>query len=224
MNHAVADIGAEIRLGPNPFVDRNEPKARANFMKLLNKGGVKIYRLQKDKILGVLKKPKIIPLYGKVNFLDTRKVAVNKLKGPMKFRNAIAGGHRIATVGIPANSFRYYPYDLNAERDQINRLILVTDLDDRVIAVQELLETPQTIRLDKHKKNRLVYNFIQMRREAHPDYKIAYRGNRNGEVVVLETELLDRRNKPREYTKLVLPYDMARVFRYICKYPDIKIE
>ena len=62
MNHAVADIGAEIRLGPNPFVDRNEPKARANFMKLLNKGGVKIYRLQKDKILGVLKKPKIIPL------------------------------------------------------------------------------------------------------------------------------------------------------------------
>ena len=225
VNYAAADTGEEIRLGPNADANRGEPVARDNFKELLKKGG-KYYLLKsrKDKYLQILKSPKIFPLYRDVNFLDTRKVAVNKLKGPMKFRSAMAGKQRIETVGIPLNSFYYYSYDLKPARNQTNRLILITDLDDRVIAVQELIETPKTIRLSEHNKFRSVYNFIQMRRKGDPDYKIAYRGSINGAVSVLETELLDRSYKPREYTKLILPYDMARLFRFICKYPDIKFK
>ena len=225
VNYAAADTGEEIRLGPNADANRGEPVARDNFKKLLKKGG-KYYLLKsrKDKYLQILKSPKIFPLYRDVNFLDTRKVAVNKLKGPMKFRSAMAGKQRIETVGIPLNSFYYYSYDLKPARNQTNRLILITDLDDRVIAVQELIETPKTIRLSEHNKFRSVYNFIQMRRKGDPDYKIAYRGSINGAVSVLETELLDRSYKPREYTKLILPYDMAKLFRYICIHPDIKLQ
>lgn len=206
-----------VKISARSFEIKGNPVAKRDLTEILRLSGVASLNTY-DGVLKMMAPKAEIPLYSNVNYLDPLKVAVEKLSESKKFRSKTASSkNRIETAGIPLDTFSYHAFDLEHKSNQVNRLIFITDFYNRVIAVQELIESPKSVRLSGHTSRRSVYNFIQMRRKGTSSYRIAYRssGSRSSTLVVMESELVGG-GKPKEWVRLYVPKHIASVFMYYC--------
>jgi hypothetical protein len=130
----------------------------------------------------------------------------------------------VATPGFPKNSMYYIGYDGGFE-GHFNRLYLVSDAANKVVAIQLV---------DEHPKGRWksaaslaaatwsTYNFINARMRASDTIRVQAVSKRQGNVVVIETQMYQRvrtrdgrknvdRYEEQENTKLFIPIPFARI-------------
>lgn len=130
----------------------------------------------------------------------------------------------VATAGFPRNSLYYIGYD-GAFEGHFNRLYLVTDTANQVVAVQLLDEHPKSrwkSASSLASANWNTYNFVNARMRASDITRVNAVAKREGEVIAIDTQLyqfvrkrLGRSNVDRyeeqENAKLFIPMPFARI-------------
>ena len=97
----------------------------------------------------------------------------------------------VHTEGFPPDCFFYYKFD-GLYDGRFNKLLLVTDSQSQVVAVQLVEETPRgCCWLKGHSTEWKLHNIVQCRRKAQPDWLIAYQTARRGNVLCIDSELID---------------------------------
>jgi hypothetical protein len=130
----------------------------------------------------------------------------------------------VATPGFPKNSLYYIGYD-SAFEGHFNRLCLVTDTANKVVAVQLV---------DEHPKGRwksaaalaaatwTTYNFINARMRVSDTARVQAVSKRQGNIVLIDTQAYQRvrtrggrnnvdRYEEQENAKLFIPIPFARI-------------
>jgi len=122
---------------------------------------------------------------------------------------ALSSTHTVCTPGFPKSSFRYVIAS-GSYGDGCNRLVVVIDKADQVVAVQLTDESPGNTRLGRHTQDLKLYNLIQNRTSGRKYWYVEQQVADVGDVIVIKCELWDQRtNEPREYTELYLPKPIA---------------
>ncbi len=216
---------------------KGNPIARGDFAEMLNMAGVSACR--REDVAKAMEPMKNLTLFGPVNYLDPLQDAVTKLSNVLnksyKFKNTKnTSFNRVESAVFPLDTFYRYSYDLEGPPNSVNRLYFMVDNHMRVVALQEVIESPKAVRLSMHTNKRSVYNFMQMRRKGIGSYKIAYMDrssidldliprrsySEEDNVCVLASELIDDKWIPKEWVRLHLPRRLAEVCLYICKEVD----
>jgi hypothetical protein len=136
----------------------------------------------------------------------------------------------VASPGFPKNSMYYIGYD-GAFEGQFNRLYLLTDTANKVVAIQLV---------DEHPKGRWksaaalaaatwsTYNFINARMRASDAARVQAVSKRQGNTIVIDTQVYQRvrttvgrknvdRYEEQENTKLFIPTPFARIILHCAK-------
>jgi hypothetical protein len=130
----------------------------------------------------------------------------------------------MATPGFPKNSIYYMGYD-GAFEGHFNRLYLVTDTANKVVAIQLVDEDPK----GRWKSAAALaaaawstYNFINARMRASDTVRVQATSKRQGNVILIETQMYQRvrtrdgrknvdRYEEQENAKLFVPTPFARI-------------
>ena len=130
----------------------------------------------------------------------------------------------VATPGFPKNSLYYMGYD-SAFEGHFNRLYLVTDTANKVVAVQLVDERPK----GRWKSAAALaaatwttYNFINARMRASDTARVQAVSKRQGNIVLIDTQAYQRvrtrvgrnnvdRYEEQETAKLFIPIPFARI-------------
>lgn len=187
---AVSSTGAELMLVPNWTGD-------------LNKGGLKMTDVYK--VIGQRGTPAVdtsqqaITIYNDITYLMP-------LEDALKAIQKTVGSKKVVTCpGFPTGTFFYYSFDGIYGEEGCNKILIVTDGKDQVVAVQLVKETPKKIVLSGHSSEFGLYNFIETTAKAAPSWAIAHKPRLRGKLLDLQSEVLDSNGKPREYVRLFLP-------------------
>jgi len=138
-------------------------------------------------------------LYRNVSYLMPLKQAVDSLG-----LKHIASRNIVTTAGFPRGSFVYHKFDGDFGAG-VNKLLLVTDQTDQVVAVQLVVEAPKRRRMKGHSRKRGLYNIIQMRRKGSTHWAVARKAHYRNGVLRLDHEVIDKKGAPREFTRVFLP-------------------
>ena len=159
-------------------------------------------------------------IYSGVNYLMDSERAVAALG----LAHVIPSRVPLATAGFPKNSMYYIGYD-GAFEGHFNRLYLVTDVANKVVAIQLLDEHPKA----KWKSATSLaaaswstYNFVNAKMRASDLMRVQAVATRQGGVVVIDTHMhqfvrkkVGRTNVDRyeeqENSKLFIPIPFARI-------------
>jgi hypothetical protein len=136
----------------------------------------------------------------------------------------------MATPGFPKNSMYYIGYD-GAFEGHFNRLYLVTDTANKVVAIQLVDEDPK----GRWKSAAALaaatwstYNFINARMRASDTVRVQAISKRQGNVILIETQMYQRvrtrdgrknvdRYEEQENAKLFIPTPFARIILHCAK-------
>ncbi|PYK72579.1 MAG: hypothetical protein DME44_04050 [Verrucomicrobia bacterium] len=159
-------------------------------------------------------------IYNGVTYLmDSEQAATN-----LGLAHSVASRVPVAAPGFPKNSIYYVGYD-GAFEGHFNRLYLVTDTANKVVALQLV---------DEHPKGRWksaaalaaatwsTYNFISARMRASDTARVQAGSKRQGNIVVIDTQVYQRvrtrvgpknieRYEEQENAKLFIPTPFARI-------------
>jgi hypothetical protein len=129
----------------------------------------------------------------------------------------------VATPGFPRNSTYYIGYD-GAFEGRFNRLYLVTDVANKVVAVQLVDEHPNTSSGSVGSSGRAwnTYNFLNVRLRASDATRVHATSKRDGSTILIETRMSQsvrqrkargsvNRYEEKEHTKLFIPIPFARI-------------
>jgi hypothetical protein len=117
-------------------------------------------------------------------------------------------------------SFRFQPSPASPlfieSESAFDVLLLVTDGEDRVVAMQLGSESPKGNR--KATSDFLTHNLVQNRRKAVTALKVGYQVTPSTDGILLETWVTDeRREELRELARLYLPAQVARFLRHVAE-------
>jgi hypothetical protein len=153
-----------------------------------------------------------ITIYAGVKYLEeldkAREILASKYGNLNPLTNNIVG-----TSGFPSDSIYYHSFKGNF--DGFGHLTLVTDSDKQVVAVQLLNNVPKSNLLGGHSNKWSVFNFVQNRRKGSSDYAIAYKVETTGKILVIDSELVDKERKSREWDRLYMPKKFAGIIMHL---------
>jgi hypothetical protein len=159
-------------------------------------------------------------IYNGITYLmDSEQAATN-----LGLAHSVPSRVPVAAPGFPKNSLYYIGYD-GAFEGRFNRLYLVTDIANKVVAIQLV---------DEHPKGRWksaaalaaatwsTYNFINARMRASDTARVQAVSKRQGNIVVIDTQVFQRvrtrvgrtnvdRYEEQENAKLLIPTPFARI-------------
>ena len=159
-------------------------------------------------------------IYNGITYLmDSEQAATN-----LGLAHSVPSRVPVAAPGFPKNSTYYIGYD-GAFEGHFNRLYLVTDTANKVVAIQLV---------DEHPKGRWksaaalaaatwsTYNFINARMRASDAARVQAVSKRQGNIVVIDTQVFQRvrtrvgrtnvdRYEEQENAKLLIPTPFARI-------------
>lgn len=137
--------------------------------------------------------------------------------------HAIPSRALVATPGFPRNSTYYIGYDGGFE-GRFNRLYLVTDIANKIIAVQLVDEHPSTSSGGGGSSGRswYTYNFLNARLRASNTMRVDANSKREGDAILIETQMYEAarqrngrgsvtRYQEKEHTKLFIPIPFGRI-------------
>jgi hypothetical protein len=165
-------------------------------------------------------------IYNGVTYLmDSEQAATN-----LGLAHSVPSRVPVAAPGFPRNSMYYVGYD-GAFEGHFNRIYLVTDTANKVVAIQLV---------DEHPKGRWksaaalaaatwsTYNFINARMRASDTARVQAVSKRQGNIVVIDTQMFQRvrtrvgrtnvdRYEEQENAKLLIPTPFARIILHCAK-------
>jgi hypothetical protein len=165
-------------------------------------------------------------IYNGVTYLmDSEQAATN-----LGLAHSVPSRVPVAAPGFPKNSIYYVGYD-GAFEGHFNRIYLVTDTANKVVALQLI---------DEHPKGRWksaaalaaatwsTYNFINARMRASDTARVQAVSKRQGNIVVIDTQVFQRvrtrvgrtnvdRYEEQENAKLFIPTPFARIILHCAK-------
>src|SRR5213080_1205179 len=165
-------------------------------------------------------------IYNGVTYLmDSEQAATN-----LGLAHSVASRVPVAAPGFPKNSIYYVGYD-GAFEGHFNRLYLVTDTANKVVALQLV---------DEHPKGRWksaaalaaatwsTYNFINARMRASDTVRVQAVSKRQGNIILIDTQVYQRvrtragrknvdRYEEQENAKLFIPIPFARIILHCAK-------
>ena len=143
--------------------------------------------------------------------------------------HAIPSRVSVATPGFPRNSTYYIGYD-GAFEGRFNRLYLVTDIANRIIAVQLVDEHPNTSSGGGGSSGRSwnTYNFLNARLRASNTMRVHANSKREGNAILIETHMYESvrqrkgrgsitRYEEKEHAKLFIPIPFARIILHCAR-------
>jgi hypothetical protein len=148
----------------------------------------------------------------------------------LSLAHSVASRVPVAAPGFPRNSMYYIGYD-GAFEGHFNRVYLVTDTANKVVAIQLV---------DEHPKGRWksaatlaaatwsTYNFINARMRASDTARVQAVSKRQGNTIVIDTQMYQRvrtrvgrtnvdRYEEQENAKLFIPTPFARIILHCAK-------
>jgi len=165
-------------------------------------------------------------IYNGVTYLmDSEQAATN-----LGLAHSVPSRVPVAAPGFPKNSIYYVGYD-GAFEGHFNRIYLVSDTANKVVAIQLV---------DEHPKGRWnsaaalaaatwsTYNFINARMRASDTARVQAVSKRQGNIVVIDTQVFQRvrtrvgrtnvdRYEEQENAKLLIPTPFARIILHCAK-------
>jgi len=165
-------------------------------------------------------------IYNGVTYLmDSEQAATN-----LGLAHSVPSRVPVAAPGFPKSSMYYMGYD-GAFEGHFNRIYLVTDTANKVVAIQLV---------DEHPKGRWksaaalaaatwsTYNFINARMRASDTARVQAASKRQGNIVVIDTQVFQRvrtrvgrtnvdRYEEQENAKLLIPTPFARIILHCAK-------
>jgi hypothetical protein len=159
-------------------------------------------------------------IYNGVNYLMDSEQAVAALG----LAHAIPSRVPLATPGFPKNSMYYIGYD-GAFEGHFNHVYLVTDVANKVVAVQLLDEHPKArwkSAASLAAASWSSYNFVNDRMRASDLMRVQAVAKRQGGLITIETQMFQRvrsnvghntieRYEEQENSKLFIPIPFARI-------------
>jgi len=143
--------------------------------------------------------------------------------------HAIPSRVLVATPGFPRNSTYYIGYD-GAFEGRFNRLYLVTDIANKIIAVQLVDEHPNTSSGGAGSSGRSwnTYNFLNARLRASNTMRVHANSKRESNAILIETRMYGSvqqrkgrgsvtRYEEKEHTKLFIPIPFARIILHCAR-------
>lgn len=153
-----------------------------------------------------------IQIYREFTYLqsldDARKILRETYKAPEAMANGMVG-----TSGFPSGTVYFHDFDVSL--DGFTRLTLVTDANDHLVAVQLLNNVPKSLLLSDHSNQWSVFNFVNNRRKGSSAYQIAYQVESEGAVLKIDSEVIDKDYRSREWTRLYMPKKFAAIIRHV---------
>jgi hypothetical protein len=165
-------------------------------------------------------------IYNGITYLmDSEQAATN-----LGLAHSVASRVPVAAPGFPKNSLYYIGYD-GAFEAHFNRIYLVTDTANKVVAIQLV---------DEHPKGRWksaaalaaatwsTYNFINARMRASDTARVQAVSKRQGNIIAIDTQVYQRvqtrvgkknvdRYEEQENAKLFIPIPFARIILHCAK-------
>jgi hypothetical protein len=165
-------------------------------------------------------------IYNGITYLmDSEQAATN-----LGLAHSVPSRVPVAAPGFPKNSMYYVGYD-GAFEGHFNRIYLVSDTANKVVAIQLV---------DEHPKGRWksaaalaaatwsTYNFINARMRASDTARVQAVSKRQGNIVVIDTQVFQRvrtrvgrtnvdRYEEQENAKLLIPTPFARIILHCAK-------
>ena len=165
-------------------------------------------------------------IYNGVTYLmDSEQAATN-----LGLAHSVPSRLPVAAPGFPKSSMYYMGYD-GAFEGHFNRIYLVTDTANKVVAIQLV---------DEHPKGRWksaaalaaatwsTYNFVNARMRASDTARVQAASKRQGNIVVIDTQVFQRvrtrvgrtnvdRYEEQENAKLLIPTPFARIILHCAK-------
>ena len=165
-------------------------------------------------------------IYNGITYLmDSEQAATN-----LGLAHSVPSRVPVAAPGFPKNSTYYIGYD-GAFEGHFNRLYLVTDTANKVVAIQLV---------DEHPKGRWksaaalaaatwsTYNFINARMRASDTVRVQAVSKRQGNIILIDTQVYQRvrtragrknvdRYEEQENAKLFIPIPFARIILHCAK-------
>jgi hypothetical protein len=166
-------------------------------------------------------------IYNGVTYLMDSAQAANILG----LAHSVSSRVPVATPGFPENSMYYMGYDSSAFEGHFNRLYLVTDTANKVVAIQLVDEDPK----GRWKSAAALaaatwstYNFINARMRASDTVRVQAISKRQGNVILIETQMYQRvrtrdgrknvdRYEEQENAKLFIPTPFARIILHCAR-------
>jgi hypothetical protein len=137
--------------------------------------------------------------------------------------HAISSRALVAAPGFPRNSTYYIGYD-GAFEGRFNRLYLMTDAANKIVALQLVDEHPNTAPGSGASTGRIwnTYNFLNARMRASDAVRVNATSKREGNAILVETCMSQSirngrgrgavtRYQEKEHTKLFLSIPFARI-------------
>lgn len=153
-----------------------------------------------------------VTIYAGIKYLETLDRAREILEAKYGTLNPLTN-NVVGTSGFPSGSIYYHSF--KGSFDGFGHLTLVTDSDRQVVAVQLLNNAPKSQLLSGHSKKWSLFNFVQNRSKGSSDYAIAYKVETIGEILVVDSELVDKEEKSREWNRLYMPRKFAGIIVHL---------
>jgi hypothetical protein len=149
-----------------------------------------------------------VELYRGIYYLDPAVKVREYLQTELNAR-PLSNRIPINAAGFPPRSISSYDYSGNF--GGFGHFILVVDAADQVVGVQLLQNAPKSRLLTGHSNQWSVYNFLQSRKKGTQSYAIGYQVSSGAATFVVQSELVDRGGKSREWVKLILAKPFADI-------------
>ena len=153
-----------------------------------------------------------IIIYAGIKYLEELDKAREILKAKYGALNPLTN-NIVGTSGFPSDSIYYHSF--KGSFDGYGHLTLVTDSDRQVVAVQLLNNIPKSRLLSGHSNKWSLFNFVQNRIKGSSDYAIAYKVETTDKILVIDSELVDRERKSREWDRLYMPKKFAGIILHL---------
>jgi len=149
-----------------------------------------------------------LKIYNAITYLMPMKDAVVAMKLP-----GVRSKSMLGCPGWPASSFCYYSFDGLFE-GHYNRLLMVVDARDKVVAVELVDETPHDAKQYTQDAKWHAYDFVQTQTKLDATCRIAQwvQGSKKDDLVTVASQFYGR--KLQEDVLLFLPRPMVNLLLY----------
>lgn len=151
-----------------------------------------------------------VELYSGIKYLENLESAKQKIAS--RTRPGPVATNMVVTSGFPHETIYYHKLDGKFER--FNHIILVTDVANQVVAVQLVNNSPPSVWLSSHSSQRGMFNFVQNRRKGSSQYRVAWDVEEGDGWLRVDSELVDKRGKSREWVRLIMAKKFGAVIRH----------
>ncbi|MDD5519451.1 MAG: hypothetical protein PHI84_01395 [Kiritimatiellae bacterium] len=114
----------------------------------------------------------------------------------------VSSAHEVANPAFPKGS-RYYKYDVKV--GDLNKLLLVTDTEDKIIAAHLVDEAPKKVRMFKHSTEKSLTDIVQTRQKGNGRWAVAQKVQNNNGGITIDLEVIDQKRQPKQFCRTFLP-------------------